>query len=145
MKVGHRLYLVDLPGPFRRELESALPPDCSVVTGPEGTKAPFDVVLVWLSGGPESVAVLPALSQMLKPDGALWAAVPKKRSGLPGPTFQQVQEVLLPLGLVDNKDLGLTESWYGTRFVWRRELRPGLQGASRATARLPQAGPERRD
>ena len=58
-----------------------------------------------------------------------WAVIPKKKAlaGRTGPTFNGVQNAALPLGLVDNKDLGFSDTEYGIRFVIRKELRPGHQ------------------
>jgi hypothetical protein len=34
-----------------------------------------------------------------------------------------IRDVVLPLGLVDNKVCAIDETWSGLRVVWRRELR----------------------
>ncbi|CAN5585885.1 hypothetical protein BH24ACT4_BH24ACT4_21980 [soil metagenome] len=38
-------------------------------------------------------------------------------------TEDTVREVMLPLGLVDNKVFAIDETWSGLRVVWRKERR----------------------
>ena len=60
------------------------------------------------------------LAGALAPAGGLWVAYPKKASGVPTDlTFQDVQEIGLAAGLVDNKSCAIDEVWSGVRFVIR--------------------------
>ena len=57
-------------------------------------------------------------------DGAVWAAWPKRASGVPTDVTEDVvREVALPLGLVDVKVCAIDETWSGLRLVIRKELR----------------------
>ena len=67
---------------------------------------------------------LPGLRAAIAPDGAVWAAWPKRASGVATDiTEDVVREVALPLGLVDVKVCAIDETWSGLRLVIRRELR----------------------
>jgi hypothetical protein len=94
------------------------------------------VVIRTRAGSPLSVIVtfhverahfeqrLPVLLRSLDRDGGLWVAWPKKASKVPTDmTEDVVREVVLPLGLVDNKVCAIDETWSGLRVVWRRENR----------------------
>jgi len=95
-----------------------------------------DVVVKTRAGSPLSVIVsfhterahfearLPVLLRSLDRDGGLWVAWPKKASKVPTDmTEDVVREVVLPLGLVDNKVCAIDDTWSGLRVVWRRENR----------------------
>jgi hypothetical protein len=67
---------------------------------------------------------LPGLIKVMARDGGLWVAWPKKASGVATDmTEDVVREVILPLGLVDNKVCAIDTTWSGLRVVWRRENR----------------------
>ena len=60
----------------------------------------------------------------MAPDGAVWAAWPKRASGArTDVTEDVVRDVALPLGLVDVKVCAIDETWSGLRLVIRKELR----------------------
>lgn len=68
------------------------------------------------------------LRHRLKPNGGLWISWPKKASKIPTEISEDVlRAVGLPLGIVDNKVCAIDEQWSGLRFVWRKELRKGLE------------------
>ena len=63
---------------------------------------------------------LPGRLRSLDRDGGLWVAWPKKASKVPTDmTEDVVREVVLPLGLVDNKVCAIDETWSGLRVVVR--------------------------
>ena len=65
-----------------------------------------------------------ALGRAIFPAGAIWVAWPKRASGVPTDmTEDVVRDVVLPLGLVDNKVAAIDETWSGLRVVWRKERR----------------------
>ena len=66
------------------------------------------------------------LVRVSHPDGAVWVVVWKKAK-LPvgAPSWEEVQEAVLPTGWVDNKVLSLGEDVYATRYVRRR--RPAMR------------------
>jgi hypothetical protein len=56
----------------------------------------------------------------LAPAGGLWAAWPKKSSGVATDLDENVvREIGLAAGLVDNKVCAIDETWSGLRFVIR--------------------------
>lgn len=88
-------------------------------------KAP-DVVVVFATERARLHKQLHAAADAVYPDGAVWAAWPKKASKVPTDiTEDTVREVALPRGLVDNKVCAISEVWSGLRVVWRKELRKG--------------------
>lgn len=57
---------------------------------------------------------------MLRPEGGLWVAWPKRSSGVAGDLDEnRVRELGLRSGLVDNKVCAISEIWSGLRFVRR--------------------------
>ncbi len=67
---------------------------------------------------------LPVLLRALDTDGGLWVAWPKRASGLATDmNGDVVRDVVLPLGLVDNKVCAIDDTWTGLRVVWRVERR----------------------
>jgi hypothetical protein len=65
------------------------------------------------------------LGDAVFPDGALWAAWPRRAGGHDSDiTDAVVREVALPLGLVDVKVAALDEDWSGLKLVWRKARRP---------------------
>jgi len=64
------------------------------------------------------------LGEMVFPAGGLWVAWPKRSSGVRTDMTEHVtREILLPLGLVDNKVCAIDDTWTGFRYVWRLERR----------------------
>ena len=134
---GARIRLLGAPPQFARALAEAIPPDCALTAeGVPGAASPLDVVLWWVSDQDDLTLTLRELMDRLAGNGAVWAVIPKKKAlaGRTGPTFNGVQNAALPLGLVDNKDLGFSDTEYGIRFVIRKELRPGHQARTAAIA-----------
>ncbi len=67
---------------------------------------------------------LPGLREAIRPDGMVWAAWPKKASGVATDiTEDVVREIALPLGLVDVKVCAIDATWSGLKLVIRKELR----------------------
>ena len=85
----------------------------------------YDLVMIFeteRSGLEEWVPVFPRL---LRPDGMVWIAWPKKASKRPTTLTEDVlREVLLPVGLVDVKVCAVDQVWSGLKFVVRKQLRP---------------------
>ena len=58
------------------------------------------------------------------PAGGLWVAWPRKAGGhVSDISENDIRDVALPLGLVDNKVAALDDDWSGLRVVWRHERR----------------------
>lgn len=83
-----------------------------------------DVVVFFVTRRREFERRLGAAGRSIFPAGGLWIAWPKRASKVATDmTEDVVREVVLPLGLVDNKVCAISEVWSGLRIVWRRELR----------------------
>jgi hypothetical protein len=98
-----------------------LPPDVTVKRQARGSA---DVVVAFFTERREFQRRIDALARMIFPSGGLWVAWPKRASGRETTMHEGVvREVVLPLGLVDNKVCAIDETWSGLRVVWRRERR----------------------
>lgn len=87
-------------------------------------RGPADVVVAFFIERREFERRVDALARMVFPAGGLWVAWPKRSSGVETTMHEDVvREVVLPLGLVDNKVCAIDETWSGLRVVWRRERR----------------------
>jgi hypothetical protein len=83
-----------------------------------------DVLIAFFTDAAGMAAELPALAQRIYPDGAIWAAWPRRAGGHHSDiTDNVVREIALPLGLVDVKVAAIDEDWSGLRLVWRVENR----------------------
>lgn len=127
IKPGQVLAILDGPEGFDDTL-GPLPAGVTVhraLTGPAvapGTH--FDVVLFFATTRAELVARITEARPVMAPACGLWAAWPKRASGLPTElTDNVVRELALPTGLVDNKVCAIDGTWSGLRLVIRVELR----------------------
>ena len=67
---------------------------------------------------------LPALRELIAPNGFVWVSWPKKASGVPCDFGEDaIREVALPIGLVDVKVCAIDETWSGLKLVIRKEQR----------------------
>lgn len=83
-----------------------------------------DVVVVFATDRSKLAAQVATLESVVFPDGALWAAWPKKASKVPTDiTEDVVREICLPRGLVDVKVCAIDDTWSGLKLVWRKERR----------------------
>ncbi len=106
---GFDAALGDLPDGVRRAADS----DTSV-----------DVLVAFHVSREELESAFPTQSRRIAPNGGYWIAWPKRSSGVPTDLTEDVlREVLLPVGLVDNKVCAIDETWSGLRFVVRKERR----------------------
>ena len=113
IREGSRVFLAGAPDGF---LET-LGPDAAPVPDARG---PLDVVLLFTASRAELEARFTGLARELAPAGGLWVAYPKKASGVATDlAFQDVQEIGLAAGLVDNKSCAIDGVWSGVRFVIR--------------------------
>lgn len=86
--------------------------------------APLDLVVVFVTRRADLARRLPGLRTAIAPDGAVWAAWPKRASGVATDmTEDVVRELAFPLGLVDVKVCAIDDTWSGLRLVIRKELR----------------------
>jgi hypothetical protein len=103
------------------ELIGELPDGVRVLTRASGQ---LDLAVAFATRRSALARRLPALREAIRPDGAAWAAWPKRSSGVPTDiTEDVVRDVALPLGLVDVKVCAIDETWSGLKLVIRKELR----------------------
>ena len=122
IKEGHRLALLDAPDGFERIL-GELPEGVTAQAGLAG-KAPFDVVVAFVTGRAQLERALPRVRRRMKPAAGFWVAWPKKASGVETDVTEDVvRAVALPTGLVDNKVCAIDDTWSGLRLVIRLENR----------------------
>ena len=114
IKPETRVAFVNAPGGFLDTLE--LPPGVEV-TEP-GTE--LDVTLLFATRLKDLRTRFDALAESVYPAGGFWVAYPKKSSSLPTDlNFDNVQQLGLETGLVDNKSCAIDEDYSGVRFVYR--------------------------
>jgi len=118
---GSTLALIDKPAGVLGEI----PPGVTVRRRAGGHA---DVVVAFFVRREDLVSRIGALSRMIYPEGSLWVAWPKRLSGRTTTVSDDVvRDVVLPLGLVDNKVCAIDASWSGLRVVWRLESRNRLR------------------
>ena len=91
-----------------------------------GATAPFDVLLVFVTRAQQLRDGVERWGVDIARNGGLWICWPKKtaRTVIPSDmTEDLIRDVVLPLGLVDNKVCAVDKLWSGLRVVWRKELR----------------------
>jgi hypothetical protein len=114
IKPEKRVAFVNPPEGFLDTLE--LPPGVEVVSSKSG----LDVALLFATRLKDLRSAFDALSEAVYPDGGLWIAYPKKSSTLPSDlNFDNVQQLGLDAGLVDNKSCAIDADYSGVRFVYR--------------------------
>jgi hypothetical protein len=87
--------------------------------GPDAGGA-ADLIVAFFRAETEIDGRLPALARRVFPDGAVWAAWPRRAAGHDSDiTDNVVREHALDLGLVDVKVAAIDEDWSGLRLVWR--------------------------
>lgn len=121
IKAGHRVLVVSAPRGFRDTL-GTLPDGVRLST--RSGAGPWDVIVVFVKTCELLTKQMKVLRAVLQPNGGLWAAWPKKSSGVKTDvTEDSVRAVAFPLGLVDNKVCAIDETWSGLRCVIRLENR----------------------
>jgi hypothetical protein len=120
LKPGQRVALDDPPPGWG----FADPPGGLELTGPEDATAAADLIVAFFSRAADLGLRLPGLAERIFPDGAVWAAWPRRAGGhISDITDNVVREYALPLGLVDVKVAAIDDDWSGLRLCWRKENR----------------------
>ena len=120
-KENSRAALVGAPAGFAGTL-GELPEGVRFVAP---SRAPLDLVVLFVRGSPELEREFAKLAPRLAPAGMLWVAWPKRSSGVATDlTENVVRDTGLALGLVDTKVCAIDETWSGLRFVIRLNDRP---------------------
>ncbi len=120
VKEGMRVAWLDAPEGFVALLDP-LPDGLRVRASARGK---LDLAVLFATRRAVLARRLPGLREAIRPDGMVWAAWPKKASGVATDiTEDVVREIALPLGLVDVKVCAIDATWSGLKLVIRKELR----------------------
>jgi hypothetical protein len=93
------------------------PPGGLLPADPDGSA---DVIVAFFAAAAQISDRLPALAERIRPNGAIWAAWPRRAGGHDSDiTDNVVRAHALELGLVDVKVAAIDEDWSGQRLVWR--------------------------
>jgi hypothetical protein len=129
LKPGGRLLLVGAPrgwstGELPAGARERRRRPAAGAAAPETAGGAGDVTVAFVRARAELAAAIEPLSARIFPDGALWVAWPRRAAGHESDVREQdLRDLALPLGLVDNKVAALDEDWSGLRLVWRTERR----------------------
>lgn len=122
IKEGSRVGLVGAHPAFAQAL-GELPAGAHFVPIEEGA---LDVVVCFSTNHAQLAERFVELKPLLAYTGGLWIAWPKKMPGVPaGLVENEVRDIGLAAGLVDNKVCAIDDTWSGLRFVYRLKDRPG--------------------
>jgi hypothetical protein len=120
IKADERVALTDEPDTFRALL-APLPPGVEFRTS---LRWRANVVVLFARSRRAFERRIGSAGRAVFPDGGIWVAWPKRASGVSTDmTEDVVRDVVLPMGLVDNKVCAIDATWSALRVVWRRELR----------------------
>lgn len=136
MQPGQTLALIDLPASVASALQHEAPPDTMFAGEAEAVSTPCDLIVFAPLALDGLAARLASLQRCIKPSGAIWLVIPKKRFAASRGihfTWDQMQAAALTTDLVDNKIVSLTAEDYATRFVIRKERRHHYVQASPVT------------
>ncbi len=126
MQPGQTLALIGLPMGVASALQHEAPPDTTFIGETEAASTPCDFIVFAPRALDGLAAHLAGLQRRIKPSGAIWLVMPKKRFAASRGihfTWDQMQAAALTTDLVDNKIVSLTGEDYATRFVIRRKHR----------------------
>jgi len=132
LKLGARFGVWAAPPHFAQTL-GAVPKGVLMSDASRGS-SPLDVIVCFVSSRAELVRILPRAQKRLDPNGGLWLCWPKKSSGVATDvTENDVRNLGLAAGLVDNKVCAIDEVWSGLRLVVRIKDR-ATRGSAGAAA-----------
>lgn len=115
IKPEHLVLLDNAPAGF---VLDGLPAGTSVARRPGRT--PYDVVLMFCPDRARLTGRLPVLLERTATAGMIWAAWPKRSSGVPTDLDENgIRELALPLGVVDVKVCAIDTTWSGLKLVRR--------------------------
>jgi hypothetical protein len=118
IKDGDRVLVKNAP--------AAMPEELAAVAQVRAAKD-LDVALLFATSMKQFNAGFAALSTAVKPDGMIWAAWPKKASGIKTDLTENIiRDTALKTPFVDVKVCAIDETWSGLKLVFRKELRAGF-------------------
>ena len=119
IKAGHKVCLLNAPGPFVRHMESQ-----DVRLAHDLRLPPVDVVVLFVDRIADLERRFADITARLHPAGGFWVAWPKSRRGC-DITEDVVRRIALACGMIDNKVCSMGE-WEGVRLVLRAEHRDAV-------------------
>jgi hypothetical protein len=123
IKDGDRVLIKNAPARMPEEL-------AAVANGRSARD--LDVALVFATSVQQFSAGFAALSTAVKPDGMIWAAWPKKSSGMQTDLTENViRSTALKTPFVDVKVCAIDDTWSGLKLVVRKELRASFASAQK--------------
>jgi hypothetical protein len=121
IKEGDRVFVKNAP--------AVIPEELAAVPTVRAARD-LDVALLFASSMHQFNAGFAALSIAVKPEGMIWAAWPKKASGIQTDlTENAIRETALKTPFVDVKVCAIDETWSGLKLVVRKELRASFASA----------------
>jgi hypothetical protein len=124
IKPGMRVCLLGAPDAAQQAIRSAAPSGVKLALHLEDPI--YDMILFWPTSREGLARLFAELQQLIRPDGAVWAVMPKKvyarQRGIDF-NWEELQAAGLHTDLVDNKVASITVEDYGTRFVIRKDRR----------------------
>jgi hypothetical protein len=127
ISAGKTVGILNMPNYYDLDLGD-LPPDVEVHRG----DFPADIFIIFAERSDEAELGFQNAITFLPPDGAIWVLWPKQSSGVDTDlTEQDLRDLFLPTGMVDNKVIAVDETWSGLRFVVRKENREGWPESTR--------------
>lgn len=134
IKAGDRVALVNAPDGFNNELEG-LPAEVKLV----GARGEAEVAIVFARSMAAFRKSFEAATKRMTTDGMVWAAWPKKASGIQTDLDEsKIRDFGLGLGVVDVKVCAVNEVWSGLKFVIRVKDRAKREG--RVEQEVPRFG-----
>ena len=120
---------------YNINLIGSTPSEASIIrdSSPEGVTfleepsfSILDMIIFWPKTKSQMTTEFFHLQDLIKPDGAIWVVIPKKkyasRAGI-NFSWDELQTAALQTDLVDNKIASINEQSYATRFVICKDRR----------------------
>ncbi|MGD0098310.1 MAG: DUF3052 domain-containing protein [Terracidiphilus sp.] len=115
IREGDRVLLRNVPAELPEELKSY---------SKSRHRDRFDVIILFAKSRAEFLRGFAEDSRSIQPDGMIWAAWPKKASGMQTDlTENAIRDTVLKTPLVDVKVCAIDEVWSGLKLVVRKEYR----------------------
>ncbi len=124
IKQDHRVLLRNSPPALPEELKGL---------AQARHRTALDVVLLFAESYASFKSDFEAMTNMVKPDGMIWVAWPKKASGIRTDLSEnQIRDHALTTAFVDVKVCAINDTWSGLKFVIRKEHRAAFAAQTRS-------------